>query len=951
MATTNKTPLWLDLKKEYIDDNFSKLQEYLRKSVTEAKDSFYNTTIDLLRSRVEDLINYLSLVPLYKEERERKEIDFNVRLLASYLLVDSNHPLALSAYIAFMGELRLLNPRLSGSILLNAVKRLRYEQVASLGFSWSDLDKIGTDLFAHNACQNAEFETPLKKPHILSKVGTAVVTGDGMFLSYENEENAKKLLKSGTDSLNTDLNISLRTSSSGKLKQSQENNLPDMESFVKDFLTHKKLPTVIKKPTQKPRYAEGDYAIIRITSISPDGTMHVETANPNKESLSGIIKFERPSIVYYWTNTLYKYFHIGDVLPANVVSSDPCIFTIEQQLIEFFIEDTKETFAEGDEFLGILIDEKPNYYEWLNEYGIAMQSPNVGGFRQGDFAVLSLKGFETGKYYGVIRANVVHLTDESFDDKDARQQCIRAFAESVEVPSEAKSEDDTGELNHVILRLLLRQMSSHQKNLLKPADRYRYLGCASVMANIVEDEQALQFLQFSRTYLLTLVKFVAGESLKNIYLQPSADFAKELPTLVRLAVLDLLKEYGRKDNSEKLAKAISDFEESIPMIARLARLIQTANSMQGTLSSASLNVIRREIIKTLSFETENDTDLEADAGTYLGVESGTQEFKTSIVFPSDNNMQPDEFTQNRNVMRGICAFLNSETGGNLYIGVNDQGYITGVANDMKQLRQQTLDSYMRYIQDTIVKYFGVDVLAYIKIGSIYDNKVVLVQVESHPYRIVELEGVAYLRVNAESREMPEQVRHELIARKVFKDKDKAAAISRLQHAVSIKRCVKLHNYSSSNSGQVKDRFVEPFDVYPDDGLVACYDRDKLTVKVFKINRIGYVEVLENEHWKYATSHTPVSVDVFHMTGNKPIHVSLQLDLLAKNLLVEEFPKSREFVRPHKGDNNIWYFDTNVNALEGIGRFYLGLANHIKILDAPELEVYVSDFYRKYLIKK
>ena len=29
MAITDKTPLWLDLKKEYIDDNFNKLQTYL----------------------------------------------------------------------------------------------------------------------------------------------------------------------------------------------------------------------------------------------------------------------------------------------------------------------------------------------------------------------------------------------------------------------------------------------------------------------------------------------------------------------------------------------------------------------------------------------------------------------------------------------------------------------------------------------------------------------------------------------------------------------------------------------------------------------------------------------------------------------------------------------------------------------------------------------------------
>jgi hypothetical protein len=30
-------------------------------------------------------------------------------------------------------------------------------------------------------------------------------------------------------------------------------------------------------------------------------------------------------------------------------------------------------------------------------------------------------------------------------------------------------------------------------------------------------------------------------------------------------------------------------------------------------------------------------------------------------------------------------------------------------------------------------------------------------------------------------------------------------------------------------------------------------------------------------------------------------------------------------------------------VEGFGRFYLGLANHIKILNAPELEQFVSTF--------
>ena len=262
---------------------------------------------------------------------------------------------------------------------------------------------------------------------------------------------------------------------------------------------------------------------------------------------------------------------------------------------------------------------------------------------------------------------------------------------------------------------------------------------------------------------------------------------------------------------------------------------------------------------------------------------------------------------------------------------------------MKYLNQTSIDSYLRYVLDTAKKHFGVDTLPYLKIEPLYDNRVVAIHVNPHPYRVVELNNTAYMRVNAESRQMPETTRLQLIARKVFTEKNQAAAISLLQHACDQKKCVMLHNYASSNSGKVADRLVEAYDVKHKDGLVMCYDRKKLKCNVFKINRIGYVEILENEPWAHTAAHKKIDVDVFHMSGTKPIPVSLQLDLFAKNLLVEEFPSSKKFINPHKGDDNIWYFDTNIYQIEGLARFYIGLANHIKILKAPELVQYVANF--------
>jgi predicted DNA-binding transcriptional regulator YafY len=255
---------------------------------------------------------------------------------------------------------------------------------------------------------------------------------------------------------------------------------------------------------------------------------------------------------------------------------------------------------------------------------------------------------------------------------------------------------------------------------------------------------------------------------------------------------------------------------------------------------------------------------------------------------------------------------------------------------------------MRYVQDIAKKHFGVDALPYLNIEPLYDNQVVAVHVRQHPYRLVELEGVAYLRVNAESRIMPEKMRQELIDQKLFTNKDLAAAISALQHACTLKRCVILHQYSSNNGGTVSDRHVEAYDVRPEDNLVICYDLDKQTTRVFNINRIGYVEILEDEPWRRASSHKQIFVDVFHMNADTTTRISLQLDLMAKNLLVEEFPRAKDFIIAHKDDENIWYFTADICRMEGIGRFYIGLANHITILEGEPLRQYAAEYAKKYL---
>jgi predicted DNA-binding transcriptional regulator YafY len=146
---------------------------------------------------------------------------------------------------------------------------------------------------------------------------------------------------------------------------------------------------------------------------------------------------------------------------------------------------------------------------------------------------------------------------------------------------------------------------------------------------------------------------------------------------------------------------------------------------------------------------------------------------------------------------------------------------------------------------------------------------------------------------------------------------------------------------------ISDREVEAYDIRQEDSIVIGYDLDRKATRIFNINRIGYVEVTD-EPWCNTIRHEKVDVDDFHMTGTKPIHVSLQLDLFSYNLLREEFPSSKKHLTQDKKDESRWFYDAKVYRMDGIGRFYIGLANHITILDAPELTAYVEEYKRKFL---
>lgn len=179
------------------------------------------------------------------------------------------------------------------------------------------------------------------------------------------------------------------------------------------------------------------------------------------------------------------------------------------------------------------------------------------------------------------------------------------------------------------------------------------------------------------------------------------------------------------------------------------------------------------------------------------------------------------------------------------------------------------------------------------------------------------------------------------------NKDTASVVNKLSESIEAKKVVILKNYSSSHTKNVSDRVVEAFDYTTNYQQVWCYDIEDKKVKVFKTSRIGDVEILDKE-WGFETKHKKAYIDIFRIIGVLPIRVKVKLNLLSYNLLTEEYPLSlRDII---KIDDKNWLLDTKVSSFIGIGRFIIGLADNVEIVDTPELQKYVDDFTKKYLLR-
>lgn len=170
----------------------------------------------------------------------------------------------------------------------------------------------------------------------------------------------------------------------------------------------------------------------------------------------------------------------------------------------------------------------------------------------------------------------------------------------------------------------------------------------------------------------------------------------------------------------------------------------------------------------------------------------------------------------------------------------------------------------------------------------------------------------------------------------------AGNIHSLIEAIENRRQVVLRNYHSAHS--IRDRKVEPFGFTTNYVNVWCYDTEDGKCKIFKTARIDGVEVLDDV-WQHESEHEEGFIDIFRMIGSARIHVRLELGLLSRNLLLEEYPLAEEYVSQIAPER--WLLETDVTNLHGVGRFIAGLLDDIRIIEPHGLKTYLLDYINRH----
>jgi predicted DNA-binding transcriptional regulator YafY len=165
----------------------------------------------------------------------------------------------------------------------------------------------------------------------------------------------------------------------------------------------------------------------------------------------------------------------------------------------------------------------------------------------------------------------------------------------------------------------------------------------------------------------------------------------------------------------------------------------------------------------------------------------------------------------------------------------------------------------------------------------------------------------------------------------------------VEQSIKNREQIFIERYASGKSLKQKEYKLEPFHILDGLEMFWAYDVQAKTNKLFKFSRIDRIQET-SFMFEFERNHHKNEVDDFNFGGKLDKPVCFELDFLARNLLIEEYPRSEKNLL--ETDNQRFIYESQCVSYEGPARFVLGFSGHCHVLGGDEFKAIVKEKYEK-----
>jgi len=991
-------PFWLKVRKEYIYDNFDAMVEYIKRygydsgSTTTAD---YDATLDCLRDIVADIERALDETPMYAplpavDHADRALPLMGVTLLAAHKRGDTLHDvlLTLTRYI-LRSEIEL-DDSVCRQLWRVIAACARGQSVLQYGFSYDILVKWSNTYIPLLAHQIAA--TQFK--HIDKNDVVHDIEHHGLLTLHANNivdlmpMNRAAALRSKTSTL-----LDLPGMVTVSVPAGEVSGELTFDSLLAETRSiNRSLPGITASPVARLKdYSRDDIFVIRITSRS-GVRVTAETVDPRYNRLEG-------KVLMLW-NTKFR--PDGRLLTDMLGSGDFVLATLAARTGDFTFEvgpaldDAYDHMVDGtggEKDIVMFHNDIPEGSLWVSADGLRVivhrsKYPAENDDRAATFSaahsgrmalpiVYYAQAPDTSrseyKLYAQPDIDIYDTTPaKPFLSEDSDRRFFRYFIE--DATSEATGMSIARESLPVpraaalTMAQTLLYMSLHEET--GALNRLKYLSAAAVMASVIGDDLLATFVNYQIDLLERLVAFSHNSEMRPLAVPDTLHGDARVEATQRL--LQILHRYIVPGTRETGLTVSTGAEEAGSREHRISTLVTASNNLRDIVGHAELGNIKLAITRLLGTDDEYMPD--SDGRTSYGNEGQTLEFKSSVVFTpvnrrpaSGTDANPD--TQRWAILKAVCGMLNSRTGGEILLGVNDSGFpsdLTGDINELYRLKRipsADIDHYRLYVQhlfDGAFKEFGAQTQSYdivaLNVSTVIEDNaeqrpVLRIQVRPYPYGVVGFAddlarpfgySASYVRRDGRTIPVTDKIMQE-IGRYKLEGDSVARNIIMLSKACDGHQLVCLRGYRSGSG--INDRTLEVYKVWKKQGLVYGYDVERKAPRLFKVRRAASVEVLDRQ-WTTPHGALDADIDPFGMMldSTHAYNVTIALTEYGKLLLEETVPSAKVTANRREKDF-VWRYDARVSSPEGIGRFILGIPGQARVLQGDPVKSYLAHMTR------